>query len=317
MQSNYAFKTFLIIIFLSIYSCGFINKEKDANISTFSPAFNEETAYDYIINQLKFGNRIPESKAHQQCQLMIQRHFMNLGYLVKSEKSIKQAGKGLITINNLMASYKVDNPKKRILLATHYDTRYLSNDSIPVPVPGANDGASGTSVLMEIANVLKLDSVEYDIDFVFFDGQDQGSDAYPKTWNLGAQKWAKSNKVSYDYGIVIDMVGAKDAQFVKEKFSSYFCEDLQNKIWSIGDKLNYSNYFSKENTVEQLVNDHYFINNYSKSKVPTLLITDYRAKTNSYFPQWHTKDDVIEYIHKPTLKAVGQTMVELLYLKDK
>ena len=313
------FKPIYILLFvfsLSITSCGFINKEKKTKLSTFTPAFNEDTAYGYIEDQLKLGNRVPESKPHKLCQNMIQRHFMKMGYLVQSEKSIKQGGKGLVTINNIKASYKVDNPEKKILLATHYDTRYLSNDSIPEPVPGANDGASGTSVLMELANVIKKDSVNFDIDFVFFDGQDQGHNDYPKTWNLGAQKWAKSNKKSYDYGIVLDMVGAEHATFVKEKFSSYFCEDLQNTIWNIGESLDYENYFPQDNTVEQLVNDHYFINNYSKSKVPTLLITDYRAENSSYFPQWHTKDDVLEHIHKPTLKAVGQTLVELLYLNE-
>lgn len=306
----------VLILFLSLFSCGLINSEKKTKLSTFTPAFNEQTAYNYIADQLKLGNRIPETKSHKLCQNMIMKHFMGMGYLVKSEKAIKQGGAGLLTINNIMASYKSLNPKKKILLATHYDTRYLSNDSIQVPVPGANDGASGTSVLMEIANIIKKDSVDYDIDFVFFDGQDQGQDEYPKTWNLGAQKWAKSNKASYDFGIVLDMVGAENAQFAKEKFSSYFCEDLQKKIWTIGEELDYGSYFPKDNTVEQLINDHYFINNYSKSKVPTLLITDYRAKTNSYFPQWHTKDDVLEHIHKPTLKAVGQTLVELLYLNE-
>ena len=314
-QKNF-YTALCAILLMSISSCGFINKEKDVKLSTFTPAFDENVAYGYIEDQLKLGNRIPETKPHKLCKNMIQRHFMGLGYTVKTERAIKQGGIGLLTVNNVMASYEVENPKKRILLATHYDTRYASNDSIPEPVPGANDGASGTSVLMEIANIIKKDSVDFDIDFVFFDGQDQGSDAFPKTWNLGAQKWAKSNKKTYDYGIVIDMVGAKDAQFVKEKFSSYFCEDLQNKIWSIGDRLDYDDYFPEDNTVEQLVNDHYFINNYSKSKVPTLLITDYRAKESSYFPQWHTKDDVLEHIHKPTLKVVGQTLVELLYLKE-
>lgn len=304
-----------VIVFFSMFSCGLISNEKDTKLSNFSPSFNEETAYGYIADQMRLGNRIPETKPHKLCQNLIQKHFMGLGYRVKSEKSIKQGGNGLLTINNLMASYTVKNPTKKILLATHYDTRYASNDSISVPVPGANDGASGTSVLMEIANIIKKDSLNFDVDFVFFDGQDQGNDAYPKTWNLGAQKWAKSNKESYDYGIVIDMVGAKDAQFVKEKFSSYFCEDLQNTLWDIGENLDYEAYFPKGNTVEQLINDHYFINNYSKSKVPTLLITDYRSKTNSYFPQWHTKDDVLGNIHKPTLKAIGQTLVELLYLK--
>jgi len=310
------FYTVLIFLLLSVSACGLINKEKKVKLSTFTPAFNENVAYSYIENQLAFGNRIPETKAHQQCQIMIQRHFMDLGFMVKSEKAIKQGGRGLVTINNIVASYKVENPTKQILLATHYDTRALSNDSIPEPVPGANDGASGTSVLMEIANVIKKDSINYNIDFVFLDGQDQGSDAYPKTWNLGAQRWSKSNKKSYEYGIVIDMVGAKDAQFVKEKFSSYFCEDLQNKVWNIGEQLDYETYFPQDNTVEQLINDHYFINNYSKSKVPTLLIADYRSKEGKYFPQWHTKDDVLEHIHKPTLKVIGQTLVELLYLKE-
>ncbi len=310
------FYTVLILLLLSVAACGHINKENKVKLSTSTPAFNENVAYSYIESQLEFGNRIPETKAHQQCQIMIQRHFMNLGFMVKSEKAIKQGGQGLVTINNIVASYKVENPTKQILLATHYDTRALSNDSIPEPVPGANDGASGTSVLMEIANVIKKDSINYNIDFVFLDGQDQGSDSYPKTWNLGAQRWSKSNKKSYDYGIVIDMVGAKDAQFVKEKFSSYFCEDLQNKVWNIGEQLDYETYFPQDNTVEQLINDHYFINNYSKSKVPTLLIADYRAKEKKYFPQWHTKDDVLEHIHKPTLKVIGQTLVELLYLKE-
>lgn len=309
------FNIAIAILLFSMFSCGLANREEKSTISTSTPVFNEETAYGYITDQLKFGPRIPETKSHKLCQNFIQRHFMNNGFRVKSEKAIKQGGNGLLTITNIMASYQVENPKKRILLATHYDTRYLSNDSIPEPVPGANDGGSGTSVLMEIANVLKKDSLNYDVDFVFFDGQDQGNDSYPKTWNLGAQKWAKSNKSSYDYGIVIDMVGAKDAKFVKEKFSSYFCEDLQNKVWDIGQELNYGEFFPKDNKVEQLINDHYFINNYSKSKVPTLLITDFRAEESSYFPQWHTKNDVLNHIHKPTLKAVGQTLVELLYQK--
>ncbi len=297
-------------------SCGLINKEKKTKLSTFTPAFNEDVAYRYIEDQLKLGSRIPETKPHKLCQNMIQRHFMRLGYLVQSEKAIKQGGAGLITISNIKASYKAKNPVKKILLATHYDTRYLSNDSIPEPVPGANDGASGTSVLMEIANIIKKDSVNYDIDFIFFDGQDQGHNNYPKTWSLGSQKWVKSNKMSYDYGIVLDMVGAEGATFVKEKFSSYFCEDLQRKIWNIGEELDYESYFPQNNMVEQLINDHYFINNYAKSKVPTLLITDYRAESSSYFPQWHTKEDVLEHIHKPTLKAVGQTLVELLFLNE-
>lgn len=311
-------KHFILLFFISLIigSCDLISSKKNQELSMFTPDFNNEQTYSYIEEQLKFGPRIPESKAHQLCQSFIQKHFMKQGFHVTSSQSIKQGGKGLITINNIVASYKSENPKKKILLATHYDTRYLSNDSVPDFIPGANDGASGTAVLMELANIIKKDSLPFDIDFIFFDGQDQGHDSYIKTWCLGAQKWAKSNKTSYDFGIVLDMVGAKDATFAKETFSSYFCKELQDKVWEIGSELGYESYFPENNTVEQLINDHYFINNLTKSKSPTLLLTDYRSEKESYFPQWHLKTDDLNHIDKSTLKVIGQTLVELLYLPE-
>ncbi|MGB0427616.1 MAG: M28 family peptidase [Flavobacteriales bacterium] len=293
-----------------------MNQKKEVKLSANTPHFDAEKSYGHIKTMVDFGPRVPQTPAHEKCQEFIQGHFMNLGLKVSAREGLKRAGKGLIKVKNIMASYTPKKAKKQLLFVSHYDTRYQSIDSIPEPVPGANDGASGIAVMMELARIIKTENLPYQIDFLCLDAQDQGMDNQIKTWSLGAQQWVKRNNKTYDFAINFDMLGAKDAKFVKEKFSSFFCKDLQDKIWAIAEQKGFQTYFPENNEVEQLINDHYFINNHSKSKVPTLLITDYRAADSTYFPQWHSKEDGLEHISTEPLQAVGQTVLELLYSKD-
>lgn len=305
----------LILLLLSITSCSLKAPKEKWELSTFRPEFEEERAYNHIENQLNFGYRIPQSSAHKKCRNYIKQNFKTKGYLVSEKEGLKQTNKGLTHIFNITAKYK-PKEKSRILLATSYDSRNVSlTDNNPILA--ANSGASGVAVLLEIARLIKQDSLNIGVDFVFFDAKDQGNEIQPKTFNVGAQSWVENTTTEYKYGIVLDMVAAKNATFVKEEFSGYFCKDLQNELWDIANKLNFKEYFPPDNIANLLVNDHYYINNHSRGKIPTLILTDYKTKDKSYFKNWHTHKDNVENIDKKTLKVVGQTLIEHLYLKRK
>jgi hypothetical protein len=312
-------RIFSIFLFTSllliIQACSLKAPKSEWELSTFRPEFDEDIAYSFVEKQISFGYRNPGSPGHKKCRSFITETLQEQGYLVSEKEDLKQSAQGLIHIYNLKASFQPEK-KKRIFLATSYDSRYKSQTD-DQPILGANSAASGVAVMLEIAQLLNTDSLDYGIDFLFFDAQDQGHEIQAKTYNLGAQSWVKNNTTEYDYGLVLDMVGAPNATFVKEEFSGYFCKDIQDKIWEIAKQRNFEQYFPEHNITNLLINDHFQINNYSRGKTPTLLLTDFDSQKKSYFPEWHTHQDSMGSVDKKTLKAIGQTIIELLYLKTK
>lgn len=285
------------------------------------PDFNADSAFAYIKTQADMGPRVPGTRAHEKAVAYYEKHFKNLGADVKvlGGNTTTYDGKQW-RIDNVIATF---NPqaKTRILLAAHYDSRpFADKDPIPAnrtkPCPGVNDGASGVGVLMEIARLLKEKPVEIGIDFILFDLEDYGDNGDPNSWCLGAVYWSNNmHKPGYKakYAVLLDMVGAKDAVFPRERASVFHANDVVNKIWNAADKLGYGNYFVYEESTE-MTDDHVPINKIAN--IPAVDILHYNYLKNEFFEHHHTISDDINTIDKKTLKAVGQTLMEVIYNEE-
>lgn len=285
------------------------------------PDFNADSAYAFIKAQSDMGPRVPGSTAHKKAVAYYESYFKKLG------AEVKVMGNNVTTfdgkqwrIDNVIASF---NPtaKTRILLTSHYDSRPVSDkdpkpENRTKPCPGINDGASGVGVIMEIARIITQKQPSVGIDVVLFDMEDYGDNGDPNSWALGSLDWSKNpHKPGYKakFGVLLDMVGAKNAVFPKEGVSVFYANDVVNKIWNAGDKLGYGNYFIQEESAE-MTDDHVSINQILN--IPCVDILHYNYVTNQFFEHHHTTTDDINTIDKNTLKAVGQTLLEVIYNEE-
>ncbi len=281
------------------------------------PTFNADSAYAFVQEQVDFGPRIPNTSEHEAAGDKIIERLETYGAKVKVQSFEATTYDGVnLNLRNIMASY---NPtaKKRILLATHWDTRPWASKDVLDPTAkfdGANDGASGVGVLLEIARAMNANNnPTVGVDFLFFDGEDWGQENSNNTnsWCLGSQYWAK-NKGNYTayYGILLDMVGAKDAQFPFEGYSHQFAKKILDKVWTAASKIGHGKYFVTTKP-GSITDDHYHIN--VTAKIPMVDILHYNP-IDGYFGDFHhsTKDNM-DIIDKRTLKAVGETVLYVVY----
>ncbi len=235
----------------------------------------------------------------------------------------------LYLVNKIIASFNT-KVRKRILLAAHWDTRPYADKDITgryEPIDGANDGASGVGTLLEIARILGTnEKPDIGIDIIFFDGEDYGehedvTDVPMKNglvqiwWCLGSQYWADHPhvpKYSAYYGILLDMVGAKNARFYKEGGSMQFAPKVVDKVWTTARSLGYSNYFISTNS-PGIMDDHIFVNR--DAKIPMVDIVEFDPDSPSYYfgSYHHTNKDNMSIIDKQTLQAVGETVLYTIY----
>ena len=228
----------------------------------------------------------------------------------------------LLKARNIIGSYKPDT-KKRIALFSHWDSRPWA-DADPdakkhyTPILGANDGASGVGVLLEIARHLQKQLPEMGIDIVFVDAEDYGThQAYngphkEEYWGLGSQYWARNPHVQgYNarFGILLDMVGGKNAEFRYESLSHEVAPNVNEKVWKTANALGFGRYFVQKKG-GFVTDDHTFINKYAK--IPTIDIVPYYPE-GDFFEHWHTVKDDMDAIDKATLQAVGQTVMQVIY----
>ena len=289
-----------------------------------TPAFNADSSYKYVEEQVNFGPRVPNTKAHRDCGEFLARFFMkNGGWVTRQEFTAKAFDGTELKLKNLVISYN-HKATKRILLAAHWDTRpFADQDETDQnkPIDGANDGGSGVAVLMELARAINAAEKKPDVgfDIILFDGEDYGQPmSYPgpyqeDSWCLGSQHWAKhKHKTDYTafYGILLDMVGAKDATYAKEGVSVAFAPTIVDKVWSTAGRLGYGNQFVSVKS-SGITDDHTYIN--KLAMIPMIDIIEYDSQGSYFGSYWHTHDDNINVIDKKSLKAVGQTLIEVLY----
>lgn len=289
------------------------------------PAFNADSAYQYVAGQVAFGCRVPNTPAHVHTGAWLASELKRHGAEVVIQEALVKAYDGTtLNAKNIIGSY---NPEKqdRIMLFAHWDTRpYADEEEDPskhhTPIDGANDGASGVGVLLEIARQLGLQKPNVGVDIFFFDAEDYGVPEFytgreiEDSWALGTQYWARRpHKPGYKarYGILLDMVGGKNATFGYESYSEQFALPVLKKVWDTAKELGYGNYFVSTR-IGYITDDHVYVN--TLARIPSIDILDYSPKNkNGFNDQWHTLNDNLDHIDPATLKAVGQTVLTVVY----
>jgi hypothetical protein len=288
------------------------------------PDFNSDSAYKYIDEQVAFGPRVPNTAAHEKAAEYLIRKMRQYTDSVEIQKAVVTTYDGKkLNITNILG-YINPNAKRRLLICSHWDSRpFADQDSVDKnsPILAANDGASGVGVMFEIARQMKQNEPNTGVILFLTDAEDYGVPDFDTvhkdhdSYCLGTQYWAKSlNKNQYyaDNGIVLDMVGAKDARFLQEANSIAAARDFLYKVWTAAYSLGYSNHFIMEQTTWGVIDDHVYIS--QLGGIPSIDIVDYDASRKKGFAwYWHTHADDMKIIDKGTLKAVGQTLLALIY----
>ena len=302
------------------------NEKKEAVSDTLKvkpasvPSFDADSAYVYVGRQVAFGPRVPGSAAQLKCAAWMESMLKKVCDTVyKQDVHVKGGdGKSLPCIN-LIGSI---NPKatKRILFLTHWDSRPWADQDTKdkdKPVMAADDGGSGVAVLLEVATMLKAHGLSpaLGVDILFTDVEDYGRSEWGEdSYCLGTQYWANHPHVAgykAEFGILLDMVGAHGAQFPMEASSTIFAGDVQQKVWHSAADAGYSSYFPYAPGGE-ITDDHVPVNRIAGIK--TIDIINLTPDPERPFAaHWHTHADVMDIIDKNTLKAVGQTLLQVIY----
>ena len=288
------------------------------------PAFDADSAWVFVENQVKFGPRVPNSEAHVACGNYLTSELKRFGAQVYEQEATLTAYNGTqLKAKNIIGSYNPEN-SKRVLLFAHWDSRpYADHDKDPAnhkkPIDGADDGASGVGVLLEMARQFSIKSPAIGIDIIFFDAEDYGTPEFVKeykenTWCLGAQFWAKNPHVKgykADFGILLDMVGAKNASFFKEATSMRYAPQVVEEVWSTARDLGYGKFFINAEG-GAITDDHQYVILGRNIPCIDIIYTDPESD-NGFGPHWHTQNDTMDNIDRETLKAVGQTVLQVVY----
>ena len=298
-----------------------------------APAFNADSAYAFTAKQVAFGPRVPNSKAHIATGNWLVAKLKGYGLKVTEQPFEAMTFDGTnIHARNIIAQYQ-PQAARRVAIFGHWDTRpFADADKDPKkknkPMDGASDGASAVAVALEMARVLSQqpDSLApgVGVDFIFFDAEDWGYDSPTQSekknqldgsdsWCLGSQYWAAHllpAGYKAEYGVLLDMVGAKNAKFTREKISLNKARSAVDKIWSTASQLGYSDFFVYQDT-EEILDDHVYAN---QAGVPTLDIYDHSFAGDIFPAYHHATSDNMSVIDRKSLKAVGQTVLQVLYV---
>ena len=310
-----------VVVFLVSFSILFLFSDELQNIDV-DLSFNEENAYDHVVNQTSIGYRIPGTNESRNCTNYFVSEFqdidINFNYTLHN-----------FTIHSTPcqnALFKLNEDEENIvIIGAHYDTRAkATKDPIPsnraLPILGANDGASGCAVLLELARVFYQikENLSCQIWFLFFDAEDQGSDSggYGMDgwdWCEGSQKFVSDIDTFYDSSterincmILLDMVGGTNLEFIAEQYST---SSLLDELFDIGRQLGYTSEFPAIRTSKAITDDHVvFVN----SGIPSadLIINFWN---NPSWPYHHTIKDDISSISRHSLEVTGKSVEQFIY----
>jgi len=321
----------LTVLVVLLNACGNKDKKGSENQATTAeetikvPVFNADSAYAFVEKQVSFGPRVPGTDAHLNCRDWLAAQLERYGAKVTVQNIQVRTYNGLILSGyNIIGSINPE-AKTRIMLSSHWDSRPYADWDPDVanhnkPIPGANDGASGVGVLLEIARVMQQTKPTVGIDIFFWDVEDYGEPkdaqgtAKEDTWGLGSQFWSKNPHVagySARYGILLDMVGAKNATFYQEGFSKNFASSIVSKVWNHADALGFAaSFISTESN--PIMDDHYYVNKYANIPTIDIIHQDKNSQTG-FYPYWHTLNDDMSQIDKGTLNMVGQVLLRTAF----
>ncbi|NMB88938.1 MAG: M28 family peptidase [Chloroflexi bacterium] len=267
--------------------------------SAASPTFDSQRAYQDVQYQTGLGPRTPGSQAHADAAAWIQTQLEDNGWTVDVQDTQAMG----LPIHNITGKRGSGSPW--IILGAHYDTRFVaSEDPDPAlrdqPIDGANDGASGVAVLLELARVIPQD-LDKQVWLAFFDTEDQGS-IEGWDWILGSRAYAEALTGQPDAVIVLDMIGDADLNIYMERNSD---PELMGQIWDQAAALGYQSNFIPEYKY-QMLDDHL---PFAQKGIPALDVIDFD------YPYWHTMADTADKVSPHSLDAVGETVLSWLLTK--
>ncbi len=295
-----------------------------------APAACGDSIYAYVEAQTSLGPRTPGSDAHSRCAEMLRQRLRTAGAEVATDAGTGTLADGSpIPFANIFGRFD-SGAERRVLLLAHYDTRPWADED-PDPsnhskaIDGANDGASGVAVLLEVARHIADKAPAVGVDILFTDAEDSGLSApegadpatvarYEDSWCVGTQHWVRN--MPYDaargqlpaYAILVDMVGAGGAVFAKEYFSMRSAPQVVAKVWDAAARRGYGQMFVQRHG-GAINDDHIHI---ISAGIPAIDIID-AGRPGGFTPTWHTMADNIANIDRGTLQAVAQVLLDVLY----
>jgi hypothetical protein len=329
--SNMIRLVFAMVAAISLTACGG-KQAQTADSAEAQPLrgpveASADSLYGYVEQQVGFGPRVPQSSAHEACRNYICNKLKAFGVdtVAMQPVAVENYLGQKLTAYNIFGQI---NPSagERILLLAHYDTRPWADEdpdeaNQAKPLDGANDGASGVAVMMEIARCLKfapLDSIGVDLLFVDVEDSGQPGGDNEESWCLGTQKWADNMPYSTSderprFGILFDMVGGQGARFNREYLSVSYAKPYVDKIWAMADASGFGSRFPNSMGAS-VIDDHLYIN---RAGIPCVDIIECgNAATGSFPPTWHTLDDNLQAIDRSVMREVAQVVLNLLYRED-
>ena len=279
------------------------------------PRFDGDNAYQYLIEQCSFGPRNPGSDGHRACQDFIIERLKNFSdEVLLQEFSFQEKGKNKsYTGTNIIARFNRSSSFQS-LIGAHWDTRPWADQDDNIanrskPIIGANDGASGAAIMLELASIMSKNPPPIGINLVFFDAEDSGDPGLNETYCQGSMYFAKHMPIPLpDEGIILDMVGDKQLSLPIERNSFKYHEDLVRRLWDRARELGLDTF--KDYVAHAIYDDHVPLNEYAG--ISTIDIIDFEYP-NSYTNFWHTLNDVPENCSAESLEQVGILITDYIY----
>jgi hypothetical protein len=270
--------------------------------------FDAERAFGHLEAQVAFGPRVPGSEAHGRCLEFLRDHLAATADRVSlhSFEALSPLDSSSVTFHNVVAVFRPEE-RRRILFAAHWDTRRIADrDADPAnrskPVPGANDGASGVAVLLEVATALAASPPKVGVDLVLFDGEDDGIDDRPETFALGSQAFVRDHPgYRPGYVVVLDMVGRRGSRIAREANSASAAPQLVEAVWNVARERELSVFV--DSLAAPVMDDHIA---FLAAGIPAIDLIDLAD------PAWHTLSDLPENCAPETLGQVGRLVLELI-----
>jgi len=278
------------------------------------PVFNPDTAFSYLTTQVGFGPRVSGTSAHDRCREYLVGELGRYADAVNMQPfTIRGYDGEELHYTNIISSFNA-GATTRILLLAHYDSRPWADEEPDSslhnrPIPGANDGASGVAVLLEIARQMKSSPPSVGVDILLTDGEDYGRHNDPGGFLHGARYFAAHLPPGYRpvFGILLDMVGDANLEIPKEQYSIDFAADVVAHVWSAARDLGVSQFSDR---VQGRVTDDHLPLNRAGIKTIDLIDFDYPDPTNRY---WHTLSDTPDKCSPASLEAVGRVLLKVVY----
>lgn len=275
------------------------------------PAFDGERAYGYLTDQVAFGPRVPGTDAWRECREYFYAHFDSCGFEVDSQAFAfyDPYSHADVPLVNVIARHRGGKPNEpALLLGAHWDSRprtdfHSDTSRMHEPIDGANDGASGVAVLMELATLIAMQPPGTNVDLVLFDGEDWGEEGDLDYYLLGSKHFARQGiRGLYRFGIIVDMIGDKNQQIYREVYSERYYKPLNDMIWNLAAQVGITTFIDLVNY--SVIDDHLPL---STAGVPTVLVIDFD------YPAWHTERDTPDQCSPQSLANVGTVLTHIVY----